>query len=150
MVGLADDLDDVFVGTLTSWIDQYHHFWKLPMRWTCLRFFQITRDLGLTLIRIQGTGTAMFFCLGEYWVFFHGNLSHRKPNQAKRIEFSNIPEKCLLDAVVWSNKSGKAVKQLINSWTPTPLAWEVLHPSQPGESDIARYQGKWVHSRTNP
>jgi len=43
----------------------------------------------------------MFFYLaGEDWLFFHGNLSHRMPNQAKRIEFSNIPEKRLLDAVV--------------------------------------------------
>ena len=76
-----------------------------------------------------------------------------KPGQG--IEFSNIPEKCLLDAVDGAKKSGKAVKRLINSWIPTPLAWQVLHPS-PSRQEWYRqylvhdeYQGWLVHSPPN-
>ena len=61
MVGLVDDLDDVFFGTLTSWIDQDHHFLKLPMR-LVLKILELTRDLGVNS-QIQEPELPCFFLL---------------------------------------------------------------------------------------
>ena len=110
MVGLVNDLDDVFVGTLTSWIDQYHHFFKATHAVNVLKKLTNSPEIwGLTLIRIQGTGTAMFFNLGEYWVFFQGNLSHRKENQANALNFQTSQRNASL--MLWFGATNLA-KQL--------------------------------------
>jgi len=107
---------DNHIFQMTSWIDQYHHFLKLPMR-LVLKILELARDLGVNSHPdSRKRNCHVFFTLRvKIGCFSMETSATGCQTRRNALNFQTSRRNAsLMLWFVWSNKSSKAVKQLMN------------------------------------